>query len=63
MPLTPQEWLAAAIVLIVAVVLLRAQWKKSAEQINASCKGCHKQTEIGKAKPAFRGVQIKVSTE
>lgn len=63
MPLTPQEWLAAAIVLVVALVLIRAQWKKSAEQLSSSCNDCHKQSDIGKPKSEFRGINVNVSSK
>jgi hypothetical protein len=61
MPFTTQEWIAAAIVMIAALLLLRAQWKKSAEQLSSSCNDCHKQTEIGKPKQEFRGIKVKVA--
>ena len=63
MPLTPQEWLAALIVVVVALLLLRAQWKKSAEQLSSSCDGCHKTSEIVKPKSEFRGIKVKVSSK
>jgi hypothetical protein len=61
MQLNPQEWIAAIFVCVVAIALLRAQWRKSAKQLTSSCGDCHKNSTIGKPKSAFRGIKINVS--